>query len=533
MLGMEHYWGLLLEIWREACQHISIVEGVARMAPAITRRLPVQAILVRRLYPDRSVIETVAVAPTGIVASERARTDCAPEQLKRLMSWRKRNEVLHRSARSLGPAAALPLVPEGIVGDVLVGPLTGAANHLGALILVAKRKFDDEHARAMEALLAPFTAALENDARLRELTALREAAEADNRSLLTRLGRPAIADAIVGAESGLRLALQRADQAAPSDVPVLLLGETGSGKEVLARAIHQRSSRGNSPFIRVNCGAIPSELIDSELFGHERGSFTGATDTRRGWFEQADGGSLFLDEVGELPPAAQVRLLRILQDGAFKRVGGEKTLTVDVRIIAATHRDLNSMIADGAFREDLWYRLAVFPIRIPPLRERTEDIPELARHFAARAARRFGVALRELTAEDLDLLTSYSWPGNARELQSVMDRAVILGDGGRLEIATSLGISRKPQPGRTADAAPQARDSNGGFKSLDEAMKDYIEAALTRCRGRVGGEDGAATLLGINPHTLRGRMRKLGIVWRKFRRHRQTDAPEREAAGEP
>jgi transcriptional regulator with GAF, ATPase, and Fis domain len=236
----------------------------------------------------------------------------------------------------------------------------------------------------VEALLDPFSAALENDRRLAELAALREAAEADRRSLLTRLGRQEIAETIVGADSGLRHVMERVELVAQSDVPILILGETGTGKEVVSRAIHTRSARSSAPFIRVNCGAIPAELIDSQLFGHEKGSFTGAVDTRQGWFERADGGTLFLDEIGELPLAAQVRLLRVLQDGFIERVGGHQPIRVDVRIVAATHRDLAGMVTSGTFREDLWYRVNVFPILLPRLRERIEDIPALARHFAER-----------------------------------------------------------------------------------------------------------------------------------------------------
>ena len=217
---------------------------------------------------------------------------------------------------------------------------------------------------------------------MREIGALREAAEADKRSLLTKLGRRALGDTVVGADAGLRAVMERVELVARSDVPVLILGETGTGKELVARLIHNRSPRSAGPFIRVNCGAIPSELIDSQLFGHERGAFTGAVETRLGWFERADGGTLLLDELGELPLAAQVRLLRILQDGWLERVGGHSQIKVDVRMVAATHRDLAAMAAEGRFREDLWYRIAVFPIALPPLRDRREDIAALAAHFA-------------------------------------------------------------------------------------------------------------------------------------------------------
>jgi transcriptional regulator with GAF, ATPase, and Fis domain len=352
----------------------------------------------------------------------------------------------------------------------------------------------------------------------RNILAAWRAAEAEKQALLARLGRPQVSDAIVGSQSGLRTAMERVDQVAKSDVPVLLLGETGSGKEVLARAIHDRSDRMDNPFIRVNCGAIPPDLADSELFGHERGSFTGAVEMRRGWFEQANGGSLFLDEVAELPLAVQVRLLRVLNDSTFQRVGGDRAIKVDVRIIAATHRDLQTMVFDGQFREDLWYRLAVFPIRIPALRERPEDLPAMANHFATRAARRFGTPVLLPVEDDLRLLVAYDWPGNARELQSVIDRAVILGNGKCLEIAKSLGVlPRSPgAPIPSPAAAPRQFDPAAPI-TLDEAMRRHIEATLTQTQGRVDGPHGAARILGINAHTLRGRMRKLKVDWQKFR----------------
>jgi transcriptional regulator with GAF, ATPase, and Fis domain len=269
----------------------------------------------------------------------------------------------------------------------------------------------------------------------------------------------------------------------------------------------------------VNCGAIPHELIDSQLFGHEKGAFTGATETRQGWFERADGGTLLLDELAELPLAAQVRLLRILQDGWLDRVGGQRPICVDVRIVAATHRDLPGMVAAGQFREDLWYRLAVFPIVIPPLRERREDIPELARHFALRAATRFGLYPAQPTPEDIDLLIAYAWPGNVRELATVIDRAAILGDGKQLEVAKSLGVPTSPAaalPGlvETTTAQPVSAQE---IVPLDDAIRRHIESALAACGGCIEGPRGAAQLLKINPHTLRGRMRKLQIDWKEFR----------------
>jgi hydrogenase-4 transcriptional activator len=258
------------------------------------------------------------------------------------------------------------------------------------------------------------------------------------------------------------------------------------------------------------------------LFGHEKGSFTGAGDLRQGWFERADGGTLFLDEIGELPLPAQVRLLRVLQEHQFERVGGQQAINVDVRIVAATHRDLAMMVKSGAFREDLWYRINVFPILLPPLRERTEDIPALAQHFAHRAANRFGLAYVEPSAADLKVLMSYPWPGNIRELGAVIDRAAILGNGKTLEIVAALGAGGPVMVVPPTVAMDQQPDGIGlmptvGLATLDAAMKAHIERALMATRGRVEGNRGAAKILGINPHTLRARMRKLGIKWDEYR----------------
>jgi transcriptional regulator with GAF, ATPase, and Fis domain len=349
--------------------------------------------------------------------------------------------------------------------------------------------------------------------------------EADKQALLARLDRQDISDSVVGAETGLREVVSLMEQVAPTNTTVLILGETGSGKEVVARTIHAKSPRAKGPMVRVNCGAIPSELVDSELFGHERGSFTGATDTRKGWFERADGGTLFLDEIGELPTAAQVRLLRVIQDGVVERVGGHRSIRVDVRLVTATHRDLEAMVATGAFRQDLLYRISIFPIRLPPLRERLEDIPSLAAHLALRACKRLGVAPLSLTRDDISALISYSWPGNVRELAAVIERATILGDGKRLAIASALGSSVRPSmPQRFFSRSAQlpqldayAPSDRRGPATLDAALSEHIVEALQHAQGRIEGPFGAAKMLGINPNTLRARMRKLGIDWRQYR----------------
>jgi hydrogenase-4 transcriptional activator len=327
---------------------------------------------------------------------------------------------------------------------------------------------------------------------------------------------------VIGARRGLRSVLERVAMVAPSDLPVLLIGETGTGKEVIARVIHDGSARCDGPFWRVNCGALSPELVDSELFGHERGAFTGAIAQRKGWFEQAHRGTLFLDEVAELSPAVQVRLLRVLQEGELVRVGGAQTIAVDVRVVAATHRDLPALASAGEFRDDLFYRISAFPLVIPPLRERSEDIPELARYFAARAAARFDLTALPIDPHDIELLRDYSWPGNVRELAAVIDRAVLLGEGRRIDIARSLHLSPRAAP-RTAEhhaVSPPAGPATAKIEPLDDVIRRHIEHALAACRGRIDGPFGAAQQLAINPHTLRARMRKLGIDWRRHRQRR-------------
>jgi DNA-binding NtrC family response regulator len=337
------------------------------------------------------------------------------------------------------------------------------------------------------------------------------------RSELRKFGR---FGPMIGISERMQRVYDLITRAAPTEVTVFVTGESGTGKELVAQTIHQLSRRRMAPFLAINCGAVSATLVESELFGHERGSFTGALAQRKGWFERADGGTLFLDEIGELPLAAQVRLLRILQDGSFERVGGTRTLHADVRIVAATHRDLHAMVSEARFREDLWYRLAVFVIHLPPLRERPEDIAALASHFALRAATRFGLPALVPTRDDVSLLAGYPWPGNIRELGAVMDRAVLLGQGRELEVAKALGpqgqaATSPPGAEPAAVAAPESQSP-----ALDAAMVRHIESALARSFGRIEGPFGAARVLQVNPHTLRARMRKLGIDWRRFRASR-------------
>ncbi|HXW07478.1 MAG TPA: sigma-54-dependent Fis family transcriptional regulator [Vicinamibacterales bacterium] len=326
---------------------------------------------------------------------------------------------------------------------------------------------------------------------------------------------------IVGDSPLMRQVMEEVEQVAGSDVAVLLLGETGTGKELLARALHERSGRASRAFVPVNCAALPEALVESEMFGHERGAFTGAHSRKPGRFELAHRGTLFLDEIGDLPLNAQAKLLRVLQDGELHRVGSTQPMKVDVRLIAATHQDLPARIGERAFREDLFYRLSVFPIRIPPLRERPEDIPLLAEFLAGRYARRLGKRVGALTPGAIAALGSYSWPGNVRELQNVVERAVILNQGGsigvehiRLEPLASPAPAGSNEPARAEAPAPDGPRGHDAPMpvTLADAEREAIVQALRHAEGRVSGAGGAAALLGLKPTTLHAKMKKLGVT---------------------
>ena len=306
-------------------------------------------------------------------------------------------------------------------------------------------------------------------------------------------------EGIIGASAALTAVLRQVELVAPTDATVLIQGETGTGKELIARALHQRNVRRHHPFIKVNGAAIPSGLLESELFGHERGAFTGAVARHLGRFELAHQGTLFLDEVGESPLDLQPKLLRVLQEQEFERVGGTRTIGVDVRLVAATHRDLAQMVVEGTFRSDLYYRLNVFPIRLPPLRERPEDIPLLARYFAQQSAQRLHKPVHTIPAEALQALTRYRWPGNVRELQNVIERAVILARNGVL------------RPVLPTWQQPLSRSPAGG-STLADVQRDYIVRVLRDASGVIGGQHGAAARLGLKRTTLLSRMERLGIA---------------------
>jgi transcriptional regulator with GAF, ATPase, and Fis domain len=435
-----------------------------------------------------------------------------------------------------GETIALPHLPEGLPPEAdrerdyvrasgfksnLTIPIAVGGRYVCAIATGTFRdhcEWDEvtiERVRIVGQILANAVYRKEAEALLRrslaEIQALKEQLEAENVYLRGELrGGTSFAD-IVGRSPALRATLDQVAQVAPTDSTVLLLGETGSGKELLARALHDRSPRRARPLVKVNCAALPATLIETELFGHEKGAFTGATAAHMGRFELADGGTLFLDEIGDLALELQAKLLRVLQDGEVQRLGATRSKRVDVRLVAATNQDLERAMAEGRFRRDLYYRLSVFPIHVPPLRERREDIPLLAWAFIQRRQADLGRHVEKIPRPALDALVAYDWPGNVRELENVLERALILSSGSTLRLESSLGL---PARGQTA-AAERPRASlpaADGGGSLDDLAREHIRAVLDRCGGRINGPGGAAEVLQVHPNTLRSRMQKLGIA---------------------
>ncbi len=374
----------------------------------------------------------------------------------------------------------------------------------GALGLIAWGEFSqtEAHRQMVESLYVPLSGTISQILAHLEISNQRERLALENKEIRKRL-----AYRIIGADSGLRDVMEQVDRIASLNIPVLLTGETGVGKEVVANAIHNRSNRADGPLVSINCGAIPESLVESELFGYEKGAFTGAHTQHRGYFEQADEGTLFMDEIGELSLGTQVKLLRFLQTLELRRIGGNRTISVDVRIVAATNRDIQALVRENRFREDLWYRLNVFPIHIPPLRERKQDIPELADYFAHRQAVEMNLPyVPSFAPEAMDQLRAYDWPGNIRELKNVIERALITCQGEPLRFPhLSPRLRNGGSPARCSCSTPE------GFPTLDQMIARHIREGLRLARGRIEGRGGAAELLGIHPSTLRAKMRKLGI----------------------
>lgn len=396
----------------------------------------------------------------------------------------------------------------------LVLPLWSGEKLIGVLGLRAAQKelLTRHHIELLSTIRAPMTIALINALAHEKIKRTGELLAEDNRLLRKEIVWTAT-EGIIGHDNGLGNLMQMVKQVAPLNNTVLLLGETGTGKEVIANAIHFSSSFRNGPFIKVNCGAIPEHLIDSELFGHEKGAFTGAVSERRGRFERANNGTIFLDEIGELPAQAQTRLLRVLQNREIERVGGQNSHPINIRVVAATNRNLESMVKENKFREDLWFRLNVFPLIIPPLRQRKEDIPALTIHFISKKSREMGIKnLPAIAPGALESLMSYNWPGNVRELENLVERELIVHRDGTLTFDSLHNIVQ-----HRADKFSnfETQDINTNTWPIDDVVTTHIKRALLATNGKISGPGGAAELLRINPNTLIARMRKLKICNRR------------------
>ena len=409
--------------------------------------------------------------------------------------------VVKRELQDLNPENN-PALAEGFRVGCLV-PIISRNRTLGVIGLgrleeIAFSKKDEDFLCQVAGQIA---IALENAFAYREIADLKDRLAQENLYLEDEIRSELNFEEIIGKSEALRKVLQQVETVAPTDSTVLIYGETGTGKELIARAIHDLSSRANNAFVKLNCAAIPTGLLESEMFGHERGAFTGAVAQRIGRFELANRGTVFLDEVGEIPLELQPKLLRVLQEREFERLGSSRTLTSDARLIAATNRDLSVMVGDHKFRADLFYRLNVFPVQLPPLRERREDIPLLVRHFVRQFARRMNRAIDTIPSDTMTVLVAYHWPGNIRELQNLIERAVILSAGPVLKVPLNDLQSQ-------AHAAPA---STGRIETLEEVERRHILGTLQATDWVVGGPKGAATILGLKRSTLQVRMEKLGI----------------------
>jgi formate hydrogenlyase transcriptional activator len=382
-------------------------------------------------------------------------------------------------------------------------------------VLVLGRLRDDAFSQADVSFLSQIAnqiaLAVENALAYREIRELKEQLSKEKLYLEDEIRTEMNFAQIIGTSTSLRRVLKEVGTVAPTDSTVLIYGETGTGKELIARAIHDLSPRSAKPFVKLNCAAIPTGLLESELFGHEKGAFTGAIAQRIGRFEVADGGTIFLDEIGEIPLELQTKLLRVLQEREFERLGSSRTLRTDARLIAATNRDLEVMVAEQKFRSDLFFRLNVFPVHVPPLRERQGDIPLLVRHFAQQFSRRMKKVMETIPSAAMDALCRYHWPGNIRELQNVIERAVIISAGPALSVDVADLKSPKVSHPEERAATPNSATNGALHHLLEETERQQVLQALKQCNWVVAGPHGAAALLGINRSTLQVRIRKLGI----------------------
>ena len=499
---------LLLDVTQAVVSHLDLRGLFRAIAAGLRKVVPAEYVSLAIYDPTRHGWDLYALdfpSSKGYLReSIRVAFDAAPASLA--FAARKPASLdragLQRLANTSSVARAL--IDEGIHHWCCV-PVLGRERVLGTINVgrEADAVFATSEVEWLERVAGPVGLAIENALAFNQIEELKNKLAAEKTYLEDEIRTEYGFAEIVGNNPGLRAILSQVEIVAPADTTVLILGETGTGKELIARAIHRLSKRAERTFVKLNCAAIPTGLLESELFGHERGAFTGAVARKAGRFELADGGTLFLDEVGDIPLDLQAKLLCVLQEQEFERLGGTKTIHVNVRLVAATNRDLSKMVLEGRFRADLFYRLNVFPVRLPPLRERTDDIPALARYFLAEYSRKLNKNVTAIPESALDAMVHYHWPGNVRELENLIERCVLLSPGPMLRVPINeLTAATGASPSETSEAAP---------RTLEEAEREHIIAALTAAGGKVGGPNGAAARLGMKRTTLQSRIKKLGI----------------------
>ncbi|PLX95707.1 MAG: Fis family transcriptional regulator [Desulfuromonas sp.] len=512
------------------CSSLDINVALHRCLLYLRKILPADTMVLGLSDPEACTLTHLAIVTAAGPSSSSGEVIVLPPEVSKLM-----DECIHDNDRLISDtrldpltAAVAPFVKNQGCSEILL-PLRTRDDRVGYMVLQAKgfNLYREEQMRLMQTIREPLTIAMANAMRHQEVLELKDRLAEDNRELKKELSQR-VGHEVVGAHGGLKAVMEMIQKVAPLQSKVLLLGETGTGKEVVANALHRLSPRRDGPFIKVNCGAIPETLIDSELFGYEKGAFSGADARKRGRFERADGGTLFLDEIGELPPSAQVRLLRVLQTQEIERVGATQAISVDIRVVAATHRNLEKMVSEGLFREDLWFRLSSFPVVIPPLRQRRQDIPEMIQYLLDKKAKELGLRKPpEIAAGAVEMLCDYPWPGNVRELENVVERALIQNMGRSLTL-DSFALSQHPNGPLTAlddscgcvfPCLTQGEDEvslqPSPFEaiSLDQLAERHIRRTLEATSGKIHGPGGAAELLGVNASTLRNRMNRLGISY--------------------
>jgi formate hydrogenlyase transcriptional activator len=505
----------LLEITNALVANVTREALFAAIASALRRVVPFERAATFLHDPQRDVLRLLVLEsslPTWyfVVGLEIPST----ESHVGLVFQERRPFVRRDLAREAQYPAETQALADGVRSFAIV-PLVTRARCIGTLAVASTRigAYSDADVAFLQEVAGQVAVAIENMTAYEEIAGLKARLERENAYLQEEIHREHDFAQMVGTSEALLAVVRRVEKVAPTDSTVLVTGETGTGKELIARAIHHASARRTRPLVKVNCSAMSAGLVESEFFGHVKGAFTGALERRIGRFQLADGGTIFLDEVGELPVETQVKLLRVLQEHEFEPVGSSQTVSVDVRVIAATNRDLQSAVDARRFRADLFYRLNVFPLEVPPLRQRRGDLPQLAMFFLAQYTKRFGKRVETISPETMARLAAYDWPGNIRELQNVIERAVILTPGPVLELDDDV---LRPAPVGSERATPAtvptgARSDIGLAEALEEIERTQIAAALQRSGGVIEGPRGAAGVLKMHPNTLRSRMEKLGI----------------------